>query len=224
MMDTIKERVATMKKSLIFSLVAGLLLSGAVFAGGHKGPGSSMGSGMGSGMGAGMGAGMHGAEGMGMPTKLAEKLDLSEQQKQDFLTLMELYAPRFKEIAARGKAEREALITTAPDAATYAELAARVSQEAGLAAAEVVTLMAELQSNVYALLNSKQQAKYLALRDEQQQRMQDRRERWQNGEKPEHHGKGFGGHHGAGEQCPDHAEKQCPDHAEKHGAEELPAG
>jgi Spy/CpxP family protein refolding chaperone len=212
MMDTIKERVATMKKSLIFSLVAGLLLSGAVFAGGHKGPGSSMGSGMGSGM----GAGMHGAEGMGMPTKLAEKLDLSEQQKQDFLTLMELYAPRFKEIAARGKAEREALITTAPDAATYAELAARVSQEAGLAAAEVVTLMAELQSNVYALLNSEQQAKYLALRDEQQQRMQDRRERWQNGEKPEHHGKGFGGHHGAGE--------QCPDHAEKHAAEELPAG
>jgi Spy/CpxP family protein refolding chaperone len=212
MMDTIKERVATMKKSLIFSLVAGLLLSGAVFAGGHKGPGSSMGSGMGSGM----GAGMHGAEGMGMPAKLAEKLDLSEQQKQDFLTLMELYAPRFKEIAARGKAEREALITTAPDAATYAELAARVSQEAGLAAAEVVTLMAELQSNVYALLNSKQQAKYLALRDEQQQRMQDRRERWQNGEKPEHHGKGFGGHHGAGE--------QCPDHAEKHAAEELPAG
>lgn len=201
-----------MKKSLIFSLVAGLLLSGAVFAGGHKGPGSSMGSGMGSGM----GAGMHGAEGMGMPAKLAEKLDLSEQQKQDFLTLMELYAPRFKEIAARGKAEREALITTAPDAATYAELAARVSQEAGLAAAEVVTLMAELQSNVYALLNSEQQAKYLALRDEQQQRMQDRRERWQNGEKPEHHGKGFGGHHGAGE--------QCPDHAEKHAAEELPAG
>jgi Spy/CpxP family protein refolding chaperone len=204
MMDAIKERVAEMKTSLIKGLLAGLLLSGAALAGGHTGPGGSMGS------------GMHGGEGMGIPARMAEKLDLSEQQKQDFLTLMQLYGPRLKEIGARGNAEREALATTAPDDDAYAELSARVSQEAGLAAAEVVTLMAELQSNVYALLNSEQQTKYLALRDEMQQRMQDRRERGQNGEKPGHHGKGFGGHHGAGE--------QCPHHAEKHGAEELPAG
>jgi Spy/CpxP family protein refolding chaperone len=208
MMDEIKERVAEMKTSLIKGLLAGLLLSGAALAGGHTGPGASMGSGMGS--------GMHGGEGMGIPARMAEKLDLSEQQKQDFLTLMQLYGPRFKEIGARGNAEREALATTAPDDAAYAELSARVSQEAGLAAAEVVTLLAELQSNVYALLNSEQQTKYLALRDEMQQRMQDRGESRQNGEKPGHHGKGFGGHHGAGE--------QCPHHAEKHGAEELPAG
>ena len=68
-----------------------------------------------------------------------------------------------------------------PDDSDYAELSARVSQEAGLAAAEVVTLLAELQGTVYALLTPEQQATYLELRASREQRMQDRRERYQQG-------------------------------------------
>jgi hypothetical protein len=181
---------------LIVALVAALFWSASTLAGGHHGGGM-----------------MQGADGMGIPPRLVEKLNLSEQQKQDFLTLTGLYGPRFKEIAKRGQADRETLAALAPDAPDYGELSARVSQEAGLAAAEVVILMTELQTNVYALLNEEQQAEYLSMRAALRQRMEDKRASWEAGERPPHHGK----HHAEG--------KQCPHHADKHGAEESsPAG
>jgi protein CpxP len=150
-----------------YLLVLVLLLSGTAFAGAHT---SSPGGGHGSG---------HGPGGMGMSMmpKMAEKLGLSEAQKQDMAALVEMYQPRFKAIAARGKADREALLAMAPDDPAYGELTASVSQEAGLAAAEVVTLMSELQGNVYALLSTEQQAKYLELRASQKAKMQEHRDR-----------------------------------------------
>jgi protein CpxP len=146
-----------------YLLVLLLLLSGSAFAGAHT---SSPGGG-------------HGPGGMGMSMmpKMAEKLGLSEAQKQDMAALVEMYQPRFKAIAARGKADREALLAMAPDDPAYGELTASVSQEAGLAAAEVVTLMSELQGNVYALLSPEQQAKYLELRASQKAKMQEHRDR-----------------------------------------------
>jgi hypothetical protein len=188
-----------MNTSIRCFFMAALLLSGSVLAGGHTGGGGMQ---------------MHGGEGMGIPPRLAEKLDLTNQQQQDLVALMGLYGPRIKAIAERGKADREALVAVAPDDAAYGELSARVSQEAGLAAAEVVILLTELQTNLYALLNTDQQAKYLAMRTDMQQRMQERRESWQQGDRPGHHGK-HSGKHGDGE--------QCPHHAEKHGAEASPA-
>jgi hypothetical protein len=137
-----------------------LLLSSAAFAGAHT---SSPGGGYGSGD-------------MGKMTGMVEKLGLSEAQKQDMAALAEMYQPRFKELAARGKADREALLAMAPDDPGYGQLTAEVSQEAGLAAAEAVILMGELQGNVYALLNSEQQAKYLELRETQRVKMEEHRQ------------------------------------------------
>jgi hypothetical protein len=64
----------------------------------------------------------------------------------------------------------------APDDAGYDKLTAAVSQEAGLAAAEAVTLLSELQGTVYALLTPEQQVKYLELRAAQKEKMQEYRE------------------------------------------------
>ena len=116
---------------------------------------------------------------------------------------MELYGPRFKQIAERGKADRQTLMALAPNDPAYNELSARVSQEAGLAAAEVVTLMTELQSNLFALLSEEQQAKFMQLRAENRQRMEEKREQWRDGEK--------------------HDGEHCPHHHEHHGETE-PAG
>ncbi len=184
----------TLRARFILLLTA-LLLTGVAYSASHEHSPSASPSEHGytgqghHGMSKGMGMGMDG--GMGMLSRMGEKLGLSETQKTDLAALLELYRPRFKQIAARGKQDRAALLTMAPDDSDYAELSARVSQEAGLAAAEVVTLLAELQGTVYALLTPEQQAEYLELRASREQRMQDRRERYQQGNhhKPgKHHG------------------------------------
>jgi protein CpxP len=102
------------------------------------------------------------------------QLDLSEQQKQDMAALMQLYGPRFKEIAERGTAAREALMQMAPDAEGYDAQVAAVSKEAGNSATEVVTLLGELQTNVYALLTPEQQAEFQALKV----KLRDKRDEW----------------------------------------------
>jgi Spy/CpxP family protein refolding chaperone len=162
-----------------------LLLASVAFSASHELSPSESQSGHGykgyghHGMSKGMGMGMDG--GMGMLPRIGEKLGLSEAQKTDLAALLEMYRPRFKEIAARGKEDRAALLAMAPDDSDYAELSARVSQEAGQAAAEVVTLLAELQGTVYALLTPEQQAEYLELRASQKERMQNRRDRYKQG-------------------------------------------
>jgi hypothetical protein len=145
--------------------------------------------------------------------RLGQKLDLSGSQQQDFAALMGLYQPRFMELAKRGEADRKVLLTLAPNDASYNEMVARVSQEAGLAAAEAVVLLGELQGTVYALLTSDQQAKYLQLRNEQQQRMQNMRDKSAGGRPMMHHK----GHHGDPEQCDGkhegkHEGEVCPHH------------
>jgi hypothetical protein len=160
-----------------------------------------------------MGA-LEGAGGdMRQMTHMAEKLELSETQKQDFMTLLEMYRPRFEALAKRGKEDRQALLEMAPDAKAYGDLTDQVSAEAGKSAAEVVTLLAELQGLVYALLTTEQQTRFLELRTEQQARMRDYREKHAAGAKGahgKHGGKHGGGHHGG------HKGKHCGGDC-KHG-------
>jgi hypothetical protein len=166
------------------ALLSVMLLTNA-FAGGHTG------------------GGMVAPDGeMQLFNKMGEQLNLSEAQKTDFMALLQMYQPRFKALAERGKADRQALLTIAPDDPSYGDLAGRVSQEAGLAAAETVTLVTELQGLIYSLLSSEQQANYLALRVERQVRMAEMRSKMQEGGKD-----GFKAHHGA-----HHGEEACPHH------------
>jgi hypothetical protein len=185
-----------MNKGQTFTATLLLVVSATVLAGGHHGAGDGM--------------FMGGGEGMGVPPRLAEKLNLSEQQQQDLLALMALYGPRFKQIAERGKADRELLAALAPDDSAYGEYSARVSQEAGLAAAESVTLLTELQSNIYALLNEEQQANYMDMRAGLRERMQTWREGSREG--------GMRPHHKHEHDKYEHG--NCPHHAEKHAGDE----
>ncbi len=180
-----------MNKAQTFTAILLLAMSATALAGGHRGAGVGPGDGMF--MGGGDGS-------MGIPPKLAERLNLSEQQQQDMLALTGLYGPRLKEIADRGKADRQTLAAMAPDDPSYGDYAGRVSQEAGLAAAESVTLMTELQSNIYALLDEEQQAEYMAMRVEMRERMEARRDAMREGGMPHKHG-----------DCTHHAEMHSDD-------------
>jgi len=126
------------------------------------------------------GKGMHGHHGghdgpMGMLGGMGDELALTETQKQDLAALMQIYGPRMKELASSGADSRRAIMGMAPDDPSYNIEAEKLSQQAGAAAAEMVTLLTELQTNAYALLTPEQQAKYLALRAEQMQRMEQRK-------------------------------------------------
>jgi hypothetical protein len=125
------------------------------------------------------GMGMHGTSGgsapMAMFERMGEELALTEAQKLELAALMEMYRPRIKELAQRGQESIQALMTMAPDDSAYNMEAANLSQQAGASAAEMVTLLTELQTNAYALLKSEQQATFMAKRAQQRERMQARK-------------------------------------------------
>lgn len=123
--------------------------------------------------------GMHGGgpAGMELFERMGAELALSDTQKQELAALLEMYRPRIKELAERSAQSTQALFDIAPDDADYNNRAAELSQLAGTTAAEMVTLLTELQGSAYALLTEAQQAKFLELRAERRQRMETMRER-----------------------------------------------
>jgi len=146
--------------------------------------------------------GHHGGQGgpMAMFERMGDELALTETQKQDLASLMQIYAPRMKELAQRGEDSRKAIMGMAPDDPYYNVEADKLSQQAGASAAEMVTLLTELQTNAYALLTAEQQAKYMALRTEQMQRMEQRKAEMQARREAGEpgYGPGYWRGHGAG--------------------------
>jgi Spy/CpxP family protein refolding chaperone len=121
--------------------------------------------------------GAQGTAGMELFERMATELALSDTQKQELGTLLEMYRPRISELVERSIASSKALFEIAPDDPAYNSRAAELSQLAGTTSAEIVTLMSELQANAYALLMPEQQAKFLQLRAERRQRMETMRDR-----------------------------------------------
>jgi len=193
-------------------LMAGPLFAEAEATGNETGPAGATGTcphakGMGHDMGHGKGhpgMGMHGMAGgtgaMAMFKRMGEDLALTEPQKQELAALMEMYRPRIKELAQRGQESRQAIMAMAPDDPAYNMEAAKLSEQAGASAAELVTLITELQANAYALLTTEQQATFMAKRVEMRERMEKRKAemeaRREAGEPGYGHGFGHGmGHH-----------------------------
>lgn len=150
------------------------------------------------------GMGMHGRSGgpgpMAMFKRMGEDLALTEPQKQELAALMAMYRPRIKELAQRGQEGRQVLMVMAPDDPAYNTEAAKLSEQAGVSAAELVTLLTELQANAYALLSTEQQATFMKKRAEMRERMEKRKAemeaRREAGEPG--YGPGFGMGHGMG--------------------------
>lgn len=91
-------------------------------------------------------------------------LELTEKQKQEFATLLQLYQPRVTELRKRGEAARQQLLSTIPGAIEYSALVDEVAAEASRTAGELVVLLSELQSNAYALLTPAQQSQWQELK------------------------------------------------------------
>lgn len=120
-----------------------------------------------------------GIAGVGVLENISTEIALTDTQKQELGALLEMYRPRIKELADRGMTSSQAMLEIAPDDVAYNTRAAELSQLAGASAAEMVTLLTELQANAYALLTAEQQAKFLELRAEQGQKMEARRRNMQ---------------------------------------------
>ena len=136
-----------------------------------------------------------------------DELKLNTTQKQEFGSLMQIYGPRLQEIRKRGQDSRKRLLSMAPDDPDYSKLTDQVAKDASKSAREVVVLLAELQSNAYALLTPEQQQKSSEFRQKIMKRLQTARKRGGKGmrrgggqHRKHHHGKhkGESGH-------PDHA-------------------
>ena len=107
--------------------------------------------------------------------RMDAELGLSDSQKQQLGALMEMYRPRIMELWKRGEGSADALFDLAPNAPEYATKAGELSQLAGASAAEMVTLMTELQTNAYALLTVEQQQKFMTMRAEARAKMEARK-------------------------------------------------
>jgi len=159
--------------------------------------------------GMGHGKSMHGYPGgpdgagpMAMFDRMGEEVGLTEPQKQELAALMQMYRPRIKELGERGQEDRRALMVMAPNDPAYNKQADVLSKQAGASAAEMVTLLTELQANAYALLSVEQQATFLRLRAEQRQRMEQRKIEMQARREAGAPGYGPGSGHGMGKhQC-----------------------
>jgi len=163
----------------------------------------------------------HGGVGpMAMFEGMVDELALTAPQKQEMLTLMQMYQPRIKEVLQRGGDSRRALLEIAPDDPAYNVLANEVGQQAGASASEMVALMTELQANAYALLTTEQQAKFMAMRAEQRQRMEQRKAEMQARREAGEPLYGPGFRHGAGGH---HECKACAWLAEDDKAQESEA-
>jgi Spy/CpxP family protein refolding chaperone len=157
---------------------------------------------------------------MAMFTRMGEELALTEPQKQELAALMEMYRPRIKELAQRGQENLRPLMDMAPDDPAYNKLATELSEQAGASAAEMVTLLTELQANAYALLTTEQQATFMAKRAEMRERMdkrkaemEARREAGETGYGP---GMGMGMNHGMGHRpCKGCAESEQDDETQE---------
>jgi Spy/CpxP family protein refolding chaperone len=122
-----------------------------------------------------MHGGPAGAGPLAMFERMGDELGLSEPQKQELAALMQMYRPRIMELGKRGQENSRALLEMAPGDPAYNRMAYELSQQAGASAAELVTLLSELQANAYALLTNEQQSKFMALRAEQRERMEQRK-------------------------------------------------
>ena len=194
--------------SIAGGLVTALFLSSVALAGGHM-------------------------AGDGAPTetldRMTRQLKLTDPQKQEMAALLEIYAPRFKELKQRGDEARQQLMQMAPDDPGYAELTKTVSEEAGRTASEVVVLLAEMQSSAYALLTPEQQERYLKMRETRQARFKAMRERYREGggARKGGHGYGHGGHgkghsHGEDHVCEHGEDGVCPHHPDGKKSDAKP--
>ena len=76
---------------------------------------------------------------MAMFDGMVDELALTAPQKQEMVTLMQMYQPRIKEVVKRGEDSRRALLEMAPDDPAYNVLANEVGQQAGASASEMVS-------------------------------------------------------------------------------------
>jgi protein CpxP len=118
-----------------------------------------------------------------------EALDLTPEQRDAVEAIQATYRPQLQALQDSGRATRQALAQTAPDAPDYATVVAEASQAAAEHASQLVLLTAEMRRELHAVLTPQQRQKALELRntmrEQREQRFQERRERRRPGPQQE---------------------------------------
>jgi len=89
-------------------------------------------------------------------TQRADELGLSAQQRADLQAIATDYGTRFRDLAQIGRDTARNLMQIAPDAPEYRDKTQEASALAASSAAELVVLLAEMRSLLYAVLTAEQ--------------------------------------------------------------------
>lgn len=128
--------------------------------------------------GGGHGHGPDGRGDFGMGIYLAERLDLSDEQRADIRGLIERARPSLRELGDARRANFRTLRDTATDDPAYDEVVERVAQDIGRIETAMIRERSRLRAEMAALLTPDQRARAAELKATHRARVEHRRERW----------------------------------------------
>ena len=124
------------------------------------------------------GHGGHGGPAMLMGKRLLRQLDLSPEQEDAAMGIIENAKPQMHELHTARRDSMQRLMAITPDDPSYAAVVDEVAQANAEAAARATRLATQVQAEVYALLTDDQKAKAAELKAEMLERMAEHRARW----------------------------------------------
>lgn len=157
-----------MTASRVSALLAGLaLMAGFAFSASadhHRGPGHG-------------GPGMHGMGGdpVRLVERMADRLDLDENQRAEVSNVLEATKPEFEALKARGRANREAMRELDPADPDYSAGLSNLAVESGQIVTDGALLFGRVRAEVYSILTPEQIAELEASADRWQERRGRRR-------------------------------------------------
>lgn len=119
--------------------------------------------------------------GHGALHRLADKLDLTQEQRDTIKGYFEAARPGMKSLREEARANAELLHNTKPDDPNYSNVVAQASQKAGALASRMVTDGSQLRAQIWQVLTPQQRTKMDELVTEFKTHA---RERWQNRKPP----------------------------------------
>lgn len=147
-------------KSTAIALLATITLSGSALADQHGGKQG----------------GRHHPGMMQMMDRMAEKLQLTEQQREEIRAIHEEYRPRMKELMQATRETRKALHEAKGSGTSQSDVDA-LAKAQGENHAEMISLRHEIHQRVQTVLTEEQRAQMEEMKENRKDRMKERREK-----------------------------------------------
>ncbi|WIO73874.1 Spy/CpxP family protein refolding chaperone [Porticoccaceae bacterium LTM1] len=121
---------------------------------------------------------------MQMGDRMAEKLQLTEQQREEMRAIHEEYGPRMKELMQSTRETRKALHEAKGSGASQSDIDA-LAKAQGEHQAEMISLRYEIHERMQAVLTEEQRAQMEEMKENRQEKMKERRGKHHDRDQPE---------------------------------------